>query len=74
MVDDRTGSLEATADFIVRLLKRVDSFGVATFVPDKEAQDDFNSQVDEFMKDAVWTGNCTSWCRSFLTSNSVNAM
>ncbi|KAF2123432.1 putative FAD-containing monooxygenase [Dothidotthia symphoricarpi CBS 119687] len=55
------GSLEAMADFVVRLLKRVDSFGVATFDPDKGAQDDFNNQVEEFMKDAVWTGNCSSW-------------
>lgn len=52
------------ADFFVRLLKRVDSFGVATFMPDKGAQEDFNLQVEDFMKGAVWTGNCTSWCRS----------
>ncbi|CAN9155748.1 unnamed protein product [Alternaria alternata] len=55
------GSLEAMADFFVRLLKRVDSFDVATFMPDKGAQEDFNLQVEEFMKGAVWTGNCTSW-------------
>ncbi|KAH6644658.1 putative FAD-containing monooxygenase [Boeremia exigua] len=61
------GSLEATADFIVRLLKRVDSFGVATFAPDKGAQDDFNMQVDDFMKGAVWTGNCTSWYKQGQT-------
>ncbi|CAN9262719.1 unnamed protein product [Alternaria alternata] len=54
------GSLEAMADFFVRLLKRVDSFGVATFMPDKGAQEDFNMQVEGFMQGAVWTGNCTN--------------
>ncbi|EUC39912.1 hypothetical protein COCMIDRAFT_31044 [Bipolaris oryzae ATCC 44560] len=61
------GSLEATADFIVRLLKRVESHGVAMFVPKKGAQEDFNLQVDDFMKDTVWTGNCTSWYKQSQT-------
>ncbi|KAF2820155.1 hypothetical protein CC86DRAFT_304980 [Ophiobolus disseminans] len=51
------------ADFIGRLLRRVDELNVATFVPDKGAQDDFNEQVEDFMVGAVWSGTCTSWCK-----------
>ncbi|KAH7080134.1 putative FAD-containing monooxygenase [Paraphoma chrysanthemicola] len=61
------GSLEAMADFFVRLLQRVDNFGVATFTPQKSAQDDFNCQVQEFMAGAVWSGNCTSWYKNSKT-------
>ena len=56
------------AEFFVRLLKRVDELNVTTFVPDKGAQDDFNQQVDDFMTDAVWSGRCTSWCKSSLVT------
>lgn len=58
-----TGSLEAMADFFVRLLRRVDELNVATFAPDKGAQNDFNQQVEDFMVDSVWSGHCTSWCK-----------
>jgi hypothetical protein len=51
------------ADFFVRLLRRVDELNVATFAPDKGAQDDFNQQVEDFMVDSVWSGHCTSWCK-----------
>ena len=53
------------ADFIVRLLHRVDMLNATTFAPDKGAQDDFNHQVEEFMRDAVWTGKCSSWCKFY---------
>ncbi|KAH6466494.1 hypothetical protein HBI57_029290 [Parastagonospora nodorum] len=55
------GSLKAMAEFFVRLLKRVDELNVATFAPNKGAQDDFNQQAEEFMAGTVWPGSCTSW-------------
>ncbi|PSN60163.1 putative FAD-containing monooxygenase [Corynespora cassiicola Philippines] len=55
------GSLEAIADFTVRLLKRVHRFDVSSFVPDERAQEDFNEYINEFMSGMVWTGSCTSW-------------
>lgn len=55
------GSLEATADYFVRLLKKFVDENVSSFTVKLDAQADFNAQTQATMQKMVWTGSCRSW-------------
>lgn len=58
------GSLEATSDYFIRLLRKVLRQKVKCFDIRKEAQADFVDHTHAFMQGMVWTGTCHSWCKT----------
>ncbi|KAG5800561.1 hypothetical protein H9Q69_000448 [Fusarium xylarioides] len=55
------GSVEATADYFIRLLHKMIRQRVKSFEVRVDAQDDFNTHTQKVMQDMVWTGTCRSW-------------
>lgn len=62
VLTQQLGSLEATSDYFIRLLRKVLRQKVKCFDVRKEAQDDFVNHTHAYMQDMVWTGTCHSWC------------
>lgn len=58
------GTLEATAEYFIRLLRKAIQQGVSSFHVREDAQDDFDSHTQRFMAQMVWTGTCSSWYKS----------
>lgn len=58
-----TGSLEGTADYFIRVLRKVIRERVESFDVRPEVQADFNEHTQNVMKDLVWSGTCRSWCK-----------
>uniref|UniRef100_A0A0D2Y6A0 Sterigmatocystin biosynthesis monooxygenase stcW n=1 Tax=Fusarium oxysporum (strain Fo5176) TaxID=660025 RepID=A0A0D2Y6A0_FUSOF len=58
------GSVEATADYFIRLLHKMIRQRVKSFEVRIDAQNDFNTHTQKVMQDMVWTGTCRSWCSS----------
>ncbi|KAI1045076.1 hypothetical protein LB505_009396 [Fusarium chuoi] len=55
------GSVEATADYFIRLLHKMIRQRVNSFEVRVDAQHDFNVHTQKVMQDMVWTGTCRSW-------------
>ncbi|KAM0546948.1 hypothetical protein ACHAPJ_010608 [Fusarium lateritium] len=55
------GSVEATADYFIRLLHKMIRQRVKSFEVRSDAQEDFNTHTQTTMQDMVWTGTCRSW-------------
>ncbi|EXK29642.1 hypothetical protein FOXG_11810 [Fusarium oxysporum f. sp. lycopersici 4287] len=55
------GSVEATADYFIRLLHKMIRQRVKSFEVRIDAQNDFNTHTQKVMQDMVWTGTCRSW-------------
>ncbi|KAF3010374.1 hypothetical protein E8E14_010060 [Neopestalotiopsis sp. 37M] len=55
------GSLEATSDYFIRLLRKVIRQRVKALDVRPEAQQDFDTHTQSVMRDMVWTGSCRSW-------------
>lgn len=58
------GSLEATADYFIKILEKVMREEVVSVDVRQEAQADFNSHTQQIMKKMVWSGPCSSWYKS----------
>ncbi|GAD98916.1 hypothetical protein PVAR5_7619 [Paecilomyces variotii No. 5] len=58
------GALEATADYFIRLLRKMTAQRVASFDIRSDVQSDFNSHTQDFMRHMVWTGSCRSWYKN----------
>ncbi|KAL2209886.1 FAD/NAD(P)-binding domain-containing protein [Sarocladium strictum] len=58
------GSLEGTADYFIRILRKVIREDVKSFDVRPEAQADFNTHTQDAMNDLVWSGSCRSWYKS----------
>ncbi|KAK0647922.1 putative sterigmatocystin biosynthesis monooxygenase stcW [Lasiodiplodia hormozganensis] len=58
------GSLEATSDYFIRMLRKVLREDVKTFDVVEAAQRDFDTHTQSFMRQTVWTGACRSWFKS----------
>ncbi|KAF1953107.1 putative FAD-containing monooxygenase [Byssothecium circinans] len=58
------GSLEATADLFIKMLTKVTTENVKSFDVQAQAQADFDSHTQEFMKGMVWSGTCRSWYKN----------
>lgn len=67
MLTQGEGSLEATSDYFIRLLRKVLRQKVKCFDIRKEAQADFVDHTHAFMQGMVWTGTCHSWCKILWT-------
>lgn len=55
------GTLEATADYFVRLLEKLMNEKARSFEVRDEDQSDFDAHTQDVVKDMVWTGSCRSW-------------
>lgn len=55
------GTLEATAEYFVRLLKKFINEQAVSFDIREEVQTDFDAHTQDVMKNMVWTGPCRSW-------------
>ncbi|KAL1887489.1 hypothetical protein Sste5346_010188 [Sporothrix stenoceras] len=60
------GTLEATADYFVRLVQKMVAQDVAYFSVRADVQADFDSQTQKTMQKMVWTGSCNSWFKNKL--------
>jgi cation diffusion facilitator CzcD-associated flavoprotein CzcO len=58
------GILEGTADFFVRLIRKLRVQQATSFDILQSVQDDFNDHAQGVMKDLVWTGSCRSWFKN----------
>lgn len=58
------GTLEATADYFIKILQKVMREDVVSINVREEAQADFNSHTQQLMKTMVWSGPCNSWYKS----------
>lgn len=58
------GALEATADFFIRLLRKIIAQRVKSFDIRPDVQSDFNMYTQDFMLRMVWTGSCHSWFKN----------
>ncbi|KAL4782878.1 hypothetical protein BJX76DRAFT_368795 [Aspergillus varians] len=54
-------SIENQITYIAKLIRKVRSQGIKSFVPSKQATDDFLEYSDNFFPRTVWTENCSSW-------------
>ena len=62
--------IEQQTKFIIRLLDEMDRRGATAAEPTKQAQDDFNSEIQRLVEKRIWTqGGCTSW---YLDSHGKN--
>ncbi|KAH6696838.1 hypothetical protein F5X68DRAFT_219307 [Plectosphaerella plurivora] len=55
------GPIEATGDYFIRILSKMIRQRVRSFDVRRNAQEDFNTHTQAFMKQMVWTGTCRSW-------------
>ncbi|MRJ75995.1 SidA/IucD/PvdA family monooxygenase [Aeromicrobium sp. SMF47] len=62
--------IEQQTKFVIRLLDEMDRLGAAAAEPTKEAQDEFNDEIQRLVQKGIWTqGGCTSW---YLDSQGKN--
>lgn len=59
----RLGSLDATSDYFIRILRKVVRERIKSFDVRPEAEQDFASHTQTVMRYMVWTGACRSWCK-----------
>lgn len=59
-----TGTLEATADYFIKILSKAMREAVVSINVRESAQADFNAHTQQLMKTMVWSGPCNSWYKS----------
>jgi cation diffusion facilitator CzcD-associated flavoprotein CzcO len=55
------GTLEATADYFIRMIEKLLREGAVSFEVRDDVQADFDEHTQDLMKSMVWTGGCRSW-------------
>ncbi|KAL1613412.1 hypothetical protein SLS56_012258 [Neofusicoccum ribis] len=63
------GALEATSNYLIRILRKVLREGIKTFDVTKATQQDFDTHTQDSMRQTVWTGACRSWFKSSFGGN-----
>ncbi|OQV03451.1 hypothetical protein CLAIMM_08494 [Cladophialophora immunda] len=58
------GILEGTADFFVRMIRKMRVQQASSFDVRQSVQDDFNDHAGKAMENLVWTGSCRSWFKN----------
>ncbi|KAL4816188.1 hypothetical protein BDW67DRAFT_185013 [Aspergillus spinulosporus] len=61
------GPLEATADYITRLLRKTVRQQIQSFSVRPDAQAEFDAHTQSYMLNMVWTGTCRSWYKNNTT-------
>ncbi|KAL4913327.1 hypothetical protein BDW62DRAFT_214325 [Aspergillus aurantiobrunneus] len=54
-------SIENQITYIAKILRKLRSQGIKSFVPSKQATDEFLEYADQFFPRTVWSDNCSSW-------------
>ncbi|KAL4937859.1 hypothetical protein BDV06DRAFT_226566 [Aspergillus oleicola] len=62
-----SGPLEATSDYISRLLLKFARQFAKSFNIHSTVQSDFDAHTKSYMQDTVWTGTCRSWFKNNVT-------
>ncbi|KAK4937228.1 hypothetical protein LTR10_022060 [Elasticomyces elasticus] len=58
------GTLEGTADYFVRLIRKWSTQQALSFDVKQRVQEDFNTHTQTVMQKLVWTGSCRSWFKN----------
>jgi cation diffusion facilitator CzcD-associated flavoprotein CzcO len=58
------GSLEATADYFIRIFNKMIKEDALSFNVRLEAQADFDHHTQKTMENMVWSGKCNSWYKN----------
>lgn len=66
------GTLEATADYFVRLIRKFVQENAVSFTVREDVQRDFDIHTQAAMQNLVWTGRCRSWYK--LPSGKIAAL
>jgi hypothetical protein len=66
--------LEATADYILKCVKKMQTQRIRTMVPKQSAIDDLVEHVDTLMPETVWVHPCRSWYKNNTTDGRVTAV
>ncbi|KAL2816974.1 FAD/NAD(P)-binding domain-containing protein [Aspergillus granulosus] len=61
------GPLEATSDYITRLIRKTIRQHVRSFDIRADVQADFDRHTQNYMQNMVWTGTCRSWFKNNKT-------
>ncbi|KAL4948475.1 hypothetical protein BDW69DRAFT_203512 [Aspergillus filifer] len=61
------GPLEATSDYITRLLLKISRQSARSFNIRPQVQSDFDAHTQSYMQNMVWTGPCRSWFKNNVT-------
>ena len=62
--------IEQQTKYILRLLEEMDARGAVAAEPTRQAQDEFNAEIQRLVEKGIWTqGGCTSW---YLDSHGKN--
>ncbi|KAF8902331.1 hypothetical protein CPB84DRAFT_1775851 [Gymnopilus junonius] len=67
-------SIEAQADYILKMMDRWQTENIHSFSPKKEAVEDFIEWKDKFMKGTVWQEECRSWYKRNSVSGKITAL
>ncbi|PSN74052.1 FAD/NAD(P)-binding domain-containing protein [Corynespora cassiicola Philippines] len=68
-----TGPLSVVAEYVIKIVKKMQRDHIKSWVPRQEITDSFNEHVQEWIKHTVWKDNCRSWYRNNETGR-VNAV
>ncbi|OAP65618.1 hypothetical protein AYL99_01590 [Fonsecaea erecta] len=66
--------LEATADYILKCVHKIQTQRIRTMNPKQEAIDDLVEHVDTLMPETVWVHSCRSWYKNNTVDGRVTAV
>lgn len=66
--------LEATADYILKCIQKMQAQGIRSMNPKQAAIDDLVQHVDTLMPETVWVHACRSWYKNNTTDGRVTAV
>ncbi|KAJ9144942.1 Cyclohexanone monooxygenase [Pleurostoma richardsiae] len=67
-------AIEAQADYILKWCDRWQTENIRSFTPKWDAIKDFNAHSDQFMRNTVWTEDCSSWYKGNSVTGRVSAL
>ncbi|KAF3911872.1 hypothetical protein AA313_de0209649 [Arthrobotrys entomopaga] len=66
--------IEAQADYICRIITRIQQHGIKSIQVKTEAVDDFIAHKDQFMERTVWQEDCKSWYKRGTADGKITAL
>jgi hypothetical protein len=63
--------IETSIEYILKLVKKIQSEGVLSITVSQEATDDLYQHFDEFHKQTVWQEECRSWFKNGRIKNRI---
>lgn len=66
--------IEHATKYIINVIKKLQTQGIKTITPTREAVRDFNAHTTEYMKRTAWTTPCRSWFKNGKIDGPVVAL